>query len=252
YGQPARLIVVLTCAPGAVAILHIALQLQIFLYCKDIPRQPSFHRLFLRLHCFSFLQEAIQMENSKLSHISSWDPKTNLLRALVPAVLVIALIASATSSALASDRNNFGEHWVSSWQGSPMTGGTFFSPGCPSDVGLTNQTVRNVVYLSAGGSEVRVRISNAFGAAPLNVGHATVAISAGGAAIVPGTLRPLTFNGETSIIVAADSEVLSDPVHLVIPSLSTLDVSIFLPNNTGLSTQHFLAQQTNYIGSGDL
>lgn len=192
------------------------------------------------------------MENSKLSHIISWNLKTNLSRVFIPAVLVIALIASASSSALARDFNNFDEHWVASWQGTPMTGGTFFSPGCPSDVGLTNQTIRNVVYLSAGGSEVRVRISNAFGAEPLNVGHATVAIAAGGAAIVPGTIRPLTFNGETSIIVAADSEVLSDPVHLAIPSLSTLDVSIFLPNNTGLSTQHFLAQQTNYIGNGDL
>jgi lysophospholipase L1-like esterase len=29
-------------------------------------------------------------------------------------------------------------------------------------------------------------------------------------------------------------------------------VSIFLPNNTGLSTQHFLAEQTNFIGSGDM
>ena len=93
------------------------------------------------------------MENSKLSLISSWDVKTNLSRALVPALLVMALVASATSSALAGDSNNFGEHWVSSWQGTPMTGGTFFSPGCPSDVGLTNQTVRNVVYLSAGGSK---------------------------------------------------------------------------------------------------
>ena len=192
------------------------------------------------------------MENSKLSHISSWNLQTNLSRVFVPAVLVIALIAGAASSARAGDFNHFGQHWVASWQGSPMTGGTFFSPGCPSDVGLTNQTVRNVVYLSAGGSEVRVRISNAFGAAPLNVGQATVAISAGGAAIVPGTLRKLTFDGETSITVAADSEVLSDPVHLVISSLSTLDISIFLPDSTGLSTQHFLAQQTNYIGSGNL
>ncbi len=192
------------------------------------------------------------MEHSKVAHIGSWNLKANLLRVLIPATLVIALVASATNFALADDFNHSGEHWVASWQGSPMTGGTFYSPGCPSDVGLTNQTIRNVVYLSAGGSSVRVRISNAFGAAPLNVGAATVAVSAGGAAVVPGTVRTLTFNGKTSIIVAADSEVLSDPVHLEIPPLTTLDVSIFLPDNTGLSTQHFLAQQTNYIGSGDL
>lgn len=133
-----------------------------------------------------------------------------------------------------------------------MTGGTFFSPGCPSDVGLNNQTVRNVIFLSAGGNKVRVRLSNAYGSNPLNVGAATVAISAGGAATIPGTTHTLRFNGKTSIVIAADSEVLSDPVDLSIPPLSTLAVSIFLPNNTGLSTQHFLAVQTNFIASGDM
>ena len=192
------------------------------------------------------------MKDSRLSPIISRDLNANVPRVFVLVAIVAALVVGATNSALADDSHDFGEHWVSSWQGSPMTGGTFFSPGCPSDVGLTNQTIRNVVYLSAGGSKVRVRISNAFGAAPLNVGAATVAVSAGGAAITPGTLRTLTFNGKTSIIVAADSEVLSDPVHLEIPALTTLAVSIFLPTSTGLSTQHFLAEQTNYIGGGDL
>jgi len=144
------------------------------------------------------------------------------------------------------------KHWVASWQGSPMTGGTFFSPGCPSDVGVNNQTVRNVISLSAGGDKVRVRLSNAYGSNPLNVGEATVAISAGGAATVPGTTHTLHFNGKTSIVIAADSEALSDPVDLSIPPLSTLAVSVFLPSGTGLSTQHFLAVQTNFIGAGDM
>ncbi len=190
------------------------------------------------------------MKNSRLSHIGFVPLKANISGALILAALGIGLVAGATNVALA-DGGNVAAHWVSSWQGSPMTGGTFFSPGCPSDVGLTNQTIRNIVYLSAGGSRVRVRVSNAFGAAPLNVGAATVAVSAGGAAIVPGTLRTLRFNGKTTIMVPADSEVLSDPIQLEISPLTTLAVSIFLPDNTGLSTQHFLAQQTNYIGAGD-
>jgi lysophospholipase L1-like esterase len=158
----------------------------------------------------------------------------------------IALVAPAFAKG-----SDTGPHWVASWQGSPMTGGTFFSPSCPSDIGLSNQTIRNIVYLSAGGDKVRVRISNAFGFEPLNVGAATVAISAGGAATVPGTLHSLTFSGKSSIIVAADSEALSDPVDLVIPPLTTLAISIFLPDSTGLATQHFLAVQSNYIGAGD-
>lgn len=173
------------------------------------------------------------------------------LRILVAVASVVALAAVAINP-LAQGRDNSGLHWVAAWQGSPMTGGTFFSPGCPSDVGLTNQTIRNVVYLSAGGDKIRVRISNAFGVTPLNVGAATVGISAGGATTVSGTLHRLTFSGKPSIIVAADSEALSDPVNLRIPPLTTLAVSIFLPNSTGLATQHFLAVQTNYLAAGDM
>ena len=167
-------------------------------------------------------------------------------------ILMAVALAAIAINPPAQGSDNSGSHWVAAWQGSPMTGGTFFSPGCPSDVGLTNQTIRNVVFLSAGGDKVRVRISNAFGATPLNVGAATVGISAGGATTVSGTLHPLTFSGKPSIIIAADSEALSDPVNFRIPPLTTLAVSIFLPNSTGLATQHFLAVQTNYLAAGDM
>ena len=173
------------------------------------------------------------------------------LRILWAATSVIALAAFSITPSFAKEPDSSRLTWVAAWQGSPMTGGTFFSPGCPSDVGLTNQTVRNIVYLSAGGDKVRVRISNAFGTTPLHVGAATVAVSASGAAVIPGTLRTLRFSGKTSVIIAADSEAQSDPVNLQIPPLTTLAVSVFLPDSTGLATQHFLAVQTNYLGAGD-
>ena len=180
--------------------------------------------------------------------------KSGLRKLLFGGALAIGIASLGSTTAFAGHQSHQDaeEHWASAWQGSPMTGGTFFSPGCPSDVGLTNQTIRNVVYLSAGGDKVRVRISNAYGSNPLNVGRATVAVSAGGAATVPGTTRTLKFNGKTSILVAADSEALSDPVNLKIAPLTTLAVSVFLPDSTGLATQHFLAVQDNFIASGDM
>src|SRR5215472_8890897 len=91
--------------------------------------------------------------------------------------LLIAMCTSAGAWAGPPD-------WVSTWQGSPTPGGTFYSPGCPSDVGLNNQTIRNVVHVSAGGDTVRVRVSNHDGANPVAVGSATIAVSAGGAGAV--------------------------------------------------------------------
>ena len=40
----------------------------------------------------------------------------------------------------------------------------------------TNRTLRMVEHSSVGGTQVRVRLDNAFVAVPVNVGHATVAV----------------------------------------------------------------------------
>jgi lysophospholipase L1-like esterase len=154
------------------------------------------------------------------------------------------------SQAPARDRQS-NVQWVSAWQGSPTPGGTFYSPGCPSDVGLSNQTVRNLVFLSTGGTFVRARISNTYGNEPLNVGSATIAVSAGGAAIAPQTLHQLSFSGQESILIAAGGEALTDPVAMDVNAFDIVAVSIFLPDSTGLATQHYFANQDNFLAAGD-
>jgi lysophospholipase L1-like esterase len=141
--------------------------------------------------------------------------------------------------------------WVATWQGSPTPGGTFYSPGCPSDVGLSNQTIRNVVHVSLGGEWVRVHVSNHDGANPLEVGAATVAVAGSGAATAPGSLHPLHFSGATSILIAAGGEAISDPVPLDVSKDTNLDVSVYVPGATGPTTQHYFAAQDNYLAAGD-
>jgi len=142
---------------------------------------------------------------------------------------------------------------VNAWQGSPVPGGTIPAPAftCPADKGLNNQTVRNIVFLTAGGDRVRVRLTNAFGSRPLRVGAASVAIAGRRATSVPGTMHSLHFGGRSSILIAAGGEALSDPVPLHVQALQRLDVSIYLPTATGPATQHFFAQQDNYVATGN-
>jgi lysophospholipase L1-like esterase len=115
-----------------------------------------------------------------------------------------------------------------------------------------NQTVRHVVHISAGGQRIRVRLSNAYGSAPLLIGTAHVAVHADGASILAGSDRTLTFSGQTSISIPTGAVALSDPVALNVPSLADLSVSIYVPNNTGPATYHESSDQTSYIsGPGD-
>lgn len=142
-------------------------------------------------------------------------------------------------------------NWVNSWQGSPTKGATFDTKACPSDVGVQDQTVRNIVYLSTGGDRIRVRISNAGGVMPLRVGAASVAPSASDGPGLEGDTHALHFGGAQQVVVPAGGEALSDVVELPVKSFDALAVSVYLPANTGPATQHFLATQTSYLSAGN-
>src|SRR5262245_25545666 len=106
-------------------------------------------------------------------------------RRLVPGVATVALLAVALVGSPATGTGadttvdaGAGAHaaWVGTWASSPVRGTT--SATCPAgDAAIANQTVRNVVFASVGGSSVRVRLTNAFGTAALTVGSASVAVA---------------------------------------------------------------------------
>jgi lysophospholipase L1-like esterase len=124
-------------------------------------------------------------------------------------------------------------------------------PGTGAARGFSDRTIRNVVFTSVGGTSVRVRFTNAFGTRPLRIGRAAIALTSAGAAIVPGTDRPLTFDGRPSAIVPPGAAFLSDPVAMTVPPLHDLSVSLFVPDPTGPATFHAVANQENYISAGD-
>jgi lysophospholipase L1-like esterase len=139
-----------------------------------------------------------------------------------------------------------GSHWIATWGASPQpaTGGNL------SRAGFRNATVREIVLTSAGGVSVRVRLTNAFGSAPLRVGLAAVAIDGSGPNTVPGTSRSLYFGGRRSVVVPPGGEATSDSAPLAVPPATRLAVSIFLPRPTGPATQHADAEQVNYVAAG--
>src|SRR5262249_30086678 len=129
-------------------------------------------------------------------------------------LVAVAIALTATISGVTwagderDDRSEPG--WVGTWGASPQQPATIFGTA-PS---FTNQTVREIVRISAGGSQLRVRLSNLYGTQSLVIGAAHVAVSAGAAAIRPATDRALTFSGHSSIVVPPGAPVLSDPVDL--------------------------------------
>ncbi len=101
----------------------------------------------------------------------------------------------------------------------------------------SNVTVRELATIAVGGESVRVRISNAFGNAPMKIGAATVGVASSGPSIVPGTLAELEFAGSPGTTVAAGGDVYSDPVPMQVGDFQELAVSVYV-SNRDLVTLH--------------
>jgi lysophospholipase L1-like esterase len=161
--------------------------------------------------------------------------------------ITLAALATSTSLCLAGAAH---AEWLESWGASPLPptlAGGFFGPS-PS---FENQTIRQVVRLSAGGSSVRVSLTNEYGSAPLKVGAATVSLSdAAGTPI--GEPIALTFSGMPSAEIPPGAPLYSDTIDLPVEALQSLSISVYFPEATGPCTCHLTGAQTAYIsGPGD-
>lgn len=142
--------------------------------------------------------------------------------------------------------------WQGAWaaaQHHPVSDGSS-GPGWFRD-GFANQSVRQVVRVSAGGSRVRIRLSNRFGTEPLHVAGATIAQAGSGAELKHGTLRRLTFGRQGSATIAPGKEATSDAAGLTVSALDSLSVTLYLAQPTGPATYHDLGLTTAYRASGD-
>lgn len=172
----------------------------------------------------------------------------NVARVL-PAIAT-ALVLLVASIPAAAETPAPTKYWTATWASSPMSRPSL-SPGTALPESFENQTLRQRVRISLGGSQLRVRISNEFGATPLVIGAATVAVAGTDSALQPGTLRSLTFGGSPSVTIPAGAPALSDPVHLEVKELAELNISLFLPHFARADTLHPYEDRPAYIVSGD-
>src|SRR4051812_15417845 len=154
--------------------------------------------------------------------------------------LAALLLASASASA---------QHWVGSWASSQQI------PE-PNNAlrpeQLTDVTLRQLMRVTLGGQRLRVRLSNAFGTAPLRIDSVHIARTAGGdsARILPGGAA-VTFAGQTEVVIPAGAEITSDPAALPLPPLATVAVTMHVPEPPAQQTSHPGSRATSWLLHGN-
>jgi len=170
------------------------------------------------------------------------------------AALAVALVFPAPDAAARCGTHGISCRWVATWTASPTASAParLAAPDDFSPAGFDDQTIRDIVWTSAGGQAVRIRLSNQFGTRPVTFGPVDVGISAGGPFVVTGTSHRVTFAGSTSVTIAPGAAAVSDPVTMTVPAQTNLAVSLYTSGPTGPATYHSDAQQLNYVsGPGD-
>ena len=142
-------------------------------------------------------------------------------------------------------------YWVGSWAASQQVPETqnLLDPEL-----LRDATLRQIVHLSVGGSQLRVRVSNAFGTAPLHLTTVHVArpVSAASATIDAASDTAVTFHGAADVTIPPGAEYLSDAVMFPVAALSNLAISIHLDEPPVGETGHPGSRATSYVVHGDM
>ena len=160
------------------------------------------------------------------------------------------------------------QHWATVWSGSdqgPYPVG--FASAQPDlsfafphpEAGSHEQSFRLIIKPDLWGRQMRFRFSNAFGSQPVTFDTAFAGLQMTGAAVVPGTNRPITFAGKRSVTVAPGAQAWSDPVSLPFvhdPAGAdlagrTLAVTFHIPGDSGPMTWHATAMATSYVTAPD-
>ncbi|AQV96636.1 hypothetical protein BJN34_22495 [Cupriavidus necator] len=128
---------------------------------------------------------------------------------------------------------------------------TGFSGLAPSFPQFKEQTIRQVVRLSAGGKSLKIKFSNLFGTEPLTLDKIHVASNLGNGNIGPTTDKALTFSGSPSVTIAPGAEVYSDVLAYPTSAFTDLSVSIYMKSATIRTARRF-SSTTTYLSAGDV
>ena len=164
-----------------------------------------------------------------------------LLGKVIAVAALVALLSAACNQ----------PPWFAMWYAAPQNYNILFPGITVPPITISNQSVRQIVHTSHGGSLIRVKLTNLFGTTPVTFAEAHLARSTGNGGIDPATNRTLRFGGESSVTLAPGEERWSDPVYLQVPTQSDLAISLYVPQNTPVVTTHTIGMQTNYLSPGD-
>lgn len=133
----------------------------------------------------------------------------------------------------------------------------------PFQLAFRDCTIRQQVRVGLGAKRHRLRISNEFGQSVLPIARVTVARPApstgwvsliGSPSVVPNTVVPVLFEGNTAIDIPPGATWVSDPIEFSTETGDDITISLYIAEGQqGVTVSgHEKAKATSWVARGDL
>lgn len=136
------------------------------------------------------------------------------------------------------------------WKGTWATAVEYTGPGDMPKESLSNRSCRQIVHVSFGGSELRLKLSNEFSKEPVEIRSVYIADTdeVGNCEINGKTVKYLKFNGKKNVTIAPGKAIYSDDLKYALKSGQRLTITIDYGKQTPLNaTSHRGSRTTSYI-----
>lgn len=165
-------------------------------------------------------------------------------KTLIAAFASIAMLVSCPSANA--------QKWVGTW----TTAEQLVEPhNLPPAPGLSGNSLREIVQVSVGGKELRLKLSNEHSKTPTEIKAVEIAIaksSGASADIEEGTTKSITFSGKPNTTIEAGKMIVSDPIKFKIGPRENLAITIHYGEcDNKIVTGHPGSRTTSYLAEGN-
>lgn len=150
---------------------------------------------------------------------------------------------------MSTDSPELGMEWLPSWSTTLQR-----TEDANEPPPLAGKTLRQFVFPSYAGNEIRIELSNERGNAAVAISkvHIAVAEPLGEGRIDAGTDVAFTFGGSTSVTIPQGERVWSDPLEFELAEMEPMAVTMHFDSAPTDVTGHPGARTTSYVADGDV
>lgn len=162
--------------------------------------------------------------------------------------LCLVFIFGCKSNQLQNKVVSNSKNWVGTW----ATAQQLVEPNnMPPAPGLTDNTIRQIIRVSIGGKNLRMRFSNIFSDEPTVIKSVSVANVVEGSVIDAKTQKLLSFSGNSGITMNPNQDIFSDNFDYDLQAGQLLAITIHYGATSKKTSGHPGSRTTSYILQGD-